>query len=280
MSHERNIVRMPLQQRLQHWILITTFTLLVLTGLPMIFDPSPLLKSILSRGDFFHLRGLVHRIAAVGMMGLCFYHLLYIILSERGNRDFRALLPGMKDARDAVGTLAWQSGISRALRLTKGGRAFQERWAAWLPAEHPRYGRYTFIEKFEYLALVWGTLLMVGSGLMLWFEEATMALFPRYVFDFVRVIHSYEAILAFLAIIVWHMYQVHLRPGAFPMNRTWLDGKTSLAEIEEEHPLEYEELLARAGGDVDTVVASFPSTEERTARRQEPTSGTPARMGS
>ena len=257
MNHERNIERFPLQQRLQHWILITTFALLVLTGLPMIFYPSPLLKSVLSAGDFFHIRGIIHRVAAAGMIGLCFYHLLYIIFSSRGNRDFKAILPGLKDAHDAVGTLAYQSGLSRALHRSPRTTLLQDRWSAWLPIEHPRYGHFNFIEKFEYLALMWGTLLMVITGLMLWFEEATMALFPRYVFDFVRVIHSYEAILAFLAIIVWHMYQVHLRPGVFPMNRLWLDGKISLEELKEEHPLEYEAMLAEAGGDPVELLARW-----------------------
>ncbi len=270
MSDRREIMRMPLSQRVQHGVLIATFTLLVLTGLPMIFDPSPMLKSVLSRGDLFWIRGLMHRIAGVGLIILCFAHLLYILLSGRGNRDFKGLLPRMQDARDAVGTLAHQSGAVRWLRRTARGRLLRRRWSQWLPETHPRYGRYTFIEKFEYLAVVWGSLLMAGTGLMLWFEEATMALFPRYVFDLVRVVHSYEAILAFLAIIIWHMYQVHFRPGAFPMSRIWLDGKISLDEMKEEHPLEYEALLARGGGDVEapagredlgvTVEAAAPGT--------------------
>jgi cytochrome b subunit of formate dehydrogenase len=265
---------MPLAQRAQHWVLILTFSLLVLTGLPMFFDPSPLLKSVLSRGDLFHLRGILHRAAGVGLMALCFYHLLYILLSSRGNRDFKALLPGLRDARDAAGTLAWQSGLVARMRRTPRGRLLRRRLGRWLPERHPRYGRYTFIEKFEYLAVVWGSLLMVATGLMLWFEEATMALFPRYVFDLVRVVHSYEAILAFLAIIVWHMYQVHFRPGTFPMSRVWLDGRISLEEMKEEHPEEYEALLAEAGGDLDALLALNGGATEAASRPEEP--GVPA----
>jgi len=249
MNGDRSIIRMPLSQRIQHGVLIATFGLLVLTGLPMIMAPVPLLKAVLSPGDIFFYRGVAHRVAGVGLMALCAYHLLYVLLSARGNSDFKALLPTMKDARDAVGTLAYQLGIPARLRRSAQGRRMRRRFDAWLPLVHPRYGRYTFIEKFEYLAVVWGSLLMAGTGLMLWFEEATMALFPRYVFDFVRVVHSYEAILAFLAIIIWHMYQVHLRPGAFPMNRTWLDGRTSLDEMKEEHALEYRALLERAASE-------------------------------
>lgn len=267
MSDHRTIVRMPLSQRIQHGVLIAAFTLLVVTGLPMMVDPSPQLKALMSPGAIFHLRGVIHRIAGVGLMVLCFYHLLYIILSGQGNRDFKALLPRMQDARDAAGTLAWQLGLPARLRRSPKGRLLRRRLRAWLPASHPRYGRYTFIEKFEYLAVVWGSLLMVGTGLMLWFEEATMALFPRYVFDFVRIVHSYEAVLAFLAILVWHMYQVHLRPGAFPMNRTWLDGRISLDEMKEEHAMEYDSLLARAGGGLEIAgrEVAVPSEAPRRA---------------
>jgi len=248
-TEPKQIQRMPLNQRAQHWILIITFSLLVLTGLPNLLDPHiPLLHSVLSREDVFWFRGLLHRIAGVGIILLGFYHLLYIIFSEQGNRDFKALMLGLKDARDAAGTLTYQMGLPKTLQRTGWGRWIQRTWSAWLPLTHPRYGRYTFIEKFEYLGVAWGTILMAVTGLMLWFEEATMALVPLYVFDFVRVVHSYEAILAFATIIIWHMYQVHFRPGQFPMNRSWLDGNISIEEMKEEHPLEYEALLGAADG--------------------------------
>jgi cytochrome b subunit of formate dehydrogenase len=254
----RTVVRMPLSQRVQHIVLIVTFSILVVTGLPMLVNPSPHLKALLSPGEIFQWRGVIHRIAGVGLIGLCFFHLAYIILSERGNRDFKSLLPGMKDAKDAVGTLAWQLRLPARLRRSTRGRVVQRRLRAWLPSTHPRYGHYTFIEKFEYLAVVWGSLLMVATGLLLWFEEATMALFPRYVFDLVTVVHSYEAVLAFLAILIWHMYQVHMRPGAFPMNRTWLDGKISLDELKQEHPLEYEALLTEPGASLKELPPGGP----------------------
>ncbi|MBI3447915.1 MAG: cytochrome b/b6 domain-containing protein [Acidobacteria bacterium] len=251
MSEPRAVLRMPLSQRIQHAVLIATFTVLVVTGLPMMMNPGPWLKSVLAAGDVFRWRGIVHRVAGVSLMGLCGFHLLYVLLSARGNRDFKALLPGTKDLQDAASTLSWQLHIPGRLRASRRGRRLLGRFRIGLPRSHPKYGRYTFIEKFEYLAVVWGSLLMAVTGLMLWFEEATMALFPRYVFDFVRVVHSYEAILAFLAIIIWHMYQVHLRPGAFPMNRTWIDGRISLDEMKHEHPLEYEATMAAVGSGLE-----------------------------
>jgi len=69
-----------------------------------------------------------------------------------------------------------------------------------------------------------------------------MHLFPKYVFDVFVAIHSYEAILAFLAIIIWHMYNVHFAPAAFPMSKVWLTGKISREQMMREHPLEYEAL--------------------------------------
>jgi cytochrome b subunit of formate dehydrogenase len=78
---------------------------------------------------------------------------------------------------------------------------------------------------------------------MLWFQEASLALFPMWVLDIIRIVHGFEAILAFLAIIIWHMYNVHLNPEVFPMSKVWITGKISKEELMEHHPLEYEEML-------------------------------------
>jgi len=107
----------------------------------------------------------------------------------------------------------------------------------------PRFGRYNFIEKFEYLAVGWGSVIMIGTGVLLWAPHVSLMFLPKWVMDIAFAVHSWEAILAFLAIIVWHMYNVHVNPAVFPMSRVWLTGRISLHELRENHPLEYERLI-------------------------------------
>ena len=84
---------------------------------------------------------------------------------------------------------------------------------------------------------------MLATGAALWFQVHATILFPRWVLDIIRVIHGFEAILAFLAIIIWHMYNVHLNPEVFPMNRVWLDGRMSLELFRHHHRLEFDRLV-------------------------------------
>ena len=84
---------------------------------------------------------------------------------------------------------------------------------------------------------------MVITGIMMWFFEFTLQIFPKWTYDMARLIHGYEAILAFLAVILGHLYNVHLKPGVWPMNRVWLDGKMTAMELKQHHPKEYERWL-------------------------------------
>ncbi|HSA96299.1 MAG TPA: hypothetical protein VLJ16_09620, partial [Acidobacteriota bacterium] len=104
--------------------------------------------------------------------------------------------------------------------------------------------RYNFIEKLEYLAVAWGSLVMIVSGFFMWNVELSLRIFPLWVHDIFVIAHGYEAMLAFLAIIIWHMYNVHLNPEVFPMSKVWLNGKITGHELKTLHPLEYRKILA------------------------------------
>lgn len=209
--------------RIQHFILMLTFTILSITGVPLLFPET-------FKGVFFFegastLRGLMHRVAAVGLMALSIWHLLWALFTEDGQKNLRALRPKFpEDLKELWGHILFNLG----LRKTR-----------------PPAGRYNFFEKFEYFGVIWGTFAMVLSGLILWFSDAVLRVAPLWVIETAEVVHKYEAILAILTIGIWHTYQVHLRPGKFPMSRVWIDGRISRKEMIEEHPLEYEELTRR-----------------------------------
>ena len=106
-----------------------------------------------------------------------------------------------------------------------------------------RFGRFTYAEKVEYWALVWGTLVMAVTGVMLWAATTVGNLRPRRWLDVATAIHFYEAVLASLAIVVWHFCQVFFDPDAYPMNLAWWDGQVPLEHYQAEHPLDLESVL-------------------------------------
>jgi len=218
----RLYLRMSLSERLQHALLLVSFCTLVLTGFALKFpdawwvaplrDISPLM---------FELRSLMHRIAAVVMVAASLSHLYYILLVPRGKQLLRDLLPVPQDLRDAVAVMKYNLGFSR----TK-----------------PQFGRFSYVEKSEYWALVWGTIVMAMTGTILWFDNTFLGLLTKLWWDVARTVHYYEAWLATLAIIAWHFYFVIFNPDTYPINLAFWKGTLAEQEMEEEHPLELERL--------------------------------------
>jgi cytochrome b subunit of formate dehydrogenase len=212
------MVRMTTNQRWQHLILLTSFIVLVITGFALKF-PNSTLASLL--GDSEKLRSIIHRIAGVILMGAGVYHVFYLMVAREGRRLIWDLAPRPKDAVDAFKAM---------------------RYYLHLSTEKPRFGRFTYGEKAEYWALVWGTALMALTGVMLWAKVSVGNLLARWWVDVATTVHYYEAILATLAIIVWHFYQVFLDPDVYPMNWAWWDGKMPVEQYRHEHELDTEAL--------------------------------------
>ena len=227
---DEEFVRLDPSQRIQHIVLIVCFSILALTGLPVLFPDAPLVHTLFFFDSSFWLRGILHRVAGVALIGLGIFRIGYIILSPRGNDDIHKMLPEAQDAKDAIGQLLYNLGIRK---------------------DKPRFSKFSVFDKFEFWAVVWGIIIMAATGLMLWFHEAAIALFPIWVLDIVRLVHRFEAILAILAIAIWHMYNVFLKPEIFPMNRVWITGKVSKKEMMERHPLEYEAILSARREEVE-----------------------------
>ena len=222
------MVCMTVNQRWQHLVLLTSFIVLVITGFALKFPYSGLAEA-LAMGE--KLRSIVHRVAGVILIGAGIYHVFYLAMTAEGRRLIRAFAPGPKDVFDAWATMRYYLGL--------GG-------------EKPRYGRFSYAEKAEYWALVWGSVLMAVTGIMMWAKVTTGNLLARWWVDVATSIHYYEAILATLAILVWHFYQVFLDPDVYPMNWAWWDGKMPVHRYREEHGLDTE-ALAAAGVESEPV---------------------------
>ena len=212
-SHNR-VVRMTPSQRWQHLALLLSFIVLVLTGFALRF-PNSWFADLLHMSE--RLRSVTHRIAGVVLIGAGFYHLVYAVLSREGRRLVLDIAPAPKDAFDALGVMRYYLGL--------GGKK-------------PAFGRFSYAEKAEYWALVWGTVIMAFTGVMLWAKVWVGNLLARWWIDVATSIHYYEAILATLAIVVWHFYQVFFDADVYPMNWAWWDGKMPVEHYREEHALD------------------------------------------
>jgi cytochrome b subunit of formate dehydrogenase len=219
-------LRMTLGERLQHGALLVSFTLLVVTGF-MLRYPDAWWVLLLRRFSpkAFDLRSLIHRASAVLMVAASLYHIAFVALSARGRQFLRDIWWRRRDFRDPISVLKYNAGLS---------------------PHKPKFDRFSYIEKAEYWALVWGTIVMAATGTVMWFDNTFIGLLTKLGYDVSRTIHFYEAWLASLAILVWHFYFVIFNPDAYPMNMAWLTGTLTEREMEEEHPLELERLRAAA----------------------------------
>ena len=217
-SQERSIVRLSRNQRTQHWLLLTSFITLVLSGFALQY-PDSWLAWLLGGSEL--LRRIVHRVAAVVMLVAGTYHVLYLALSKEGRLWVKDMFPRLKDVRDLIGNFAYYLGLTK---------------------EKPKFARFGYAEKAEYWAVVWGTIIMGLTGLMIWFKLGVFGFLARWWIDVALAVHFYEAVLATLAIIVWHFYQVIFDPDVYPVNFAFIDGRVSEEFYEEEHELAYEQM--------------------------------------
>ncbi len=215
-------VRMTLGERIQHFSLLISFLTLVITGFMLTFPEAWWVRHLRDLSEYgFEIRGIVHRVAAVIMVTASLYHIYYIFFTTRGKQLVKDLLPRYSDITEAIGVAKYNLGLSK----TK-----------------PKLGRFSYVEKAEYWALIWGTLVMTVTGIILWFDNTFIGLLTKLGWDVARTIHYYEAWLAFLAIVVWHFYFVIFNPDTYPMNIAWIKGTITEEEMAEEHPAELEKI--------------------------------------
>ncbi|MBC8366594.1 cytochrome c3 family protein [bacterium] len=212
---KKDIRRMEGDEVVQHFILALSFTLLVISGFSLRFYDVWWSEMLFSWEGGAAFRGDLHRISGVIMLLASVWH-LFFLGTERGKQFLRDMWPKWEDAKQAFQMMGYNLGIVK---------------------DHPQFGRFSYVEKAEYWALVWGTAVMGLTGFMLWFDNLFVTWLPKGFLDVALVIHYYEAWLAFLAILIWHMYSTVFSPNVYPMNPSWLTGYMPREQFEKEHPL-------------------------------------------
>jgi formate dehydrogenase gamma subunit len=221
-----SILRLDRVQRIQHVGLLVSFWLLVVTGFALRFPDAWWVQQLSVVGMTEPVRSTLHRIGAAVMVVVSLSHLWYIISVKRGRKEFQAMLPELQDVKDFWANMKYYT---------------------WRSGKRAKFGRYGYTQKAEYWALVWGTVIMALTGFVLWFPTLAVRFLPAIAVTVSQTIHYYEAWLATLAIVVWHLFFVLFYPGEYPMNWTWLTGKMSHNTVEEHHGRWYEEEIAHIG---------------------------------
>ena len=197
-------IRMFGFERIQHILLLISFITLVWTGFALKYPDGWWAQIFLhweSQGR--PVRGIGHRVAAVVFVAVAVIHLASLISSRRLRRHWKELWPRWSDVPQALQGFMFNLGLRR---------------------QAPKLPEHNYIQKAEYWAVVWGTIIMTITGVMLWAHNLVLEWLPRVFLDLATAIHLYEAILAGLAILVWHFYSVIFDPEVYPMDMSWLTG--------------------------------------------------------
>ena len=227
MSKQANTAPAPVQipkrfsviQRIEHIVLIVSFTTLGLTGLAQKFSGNDIAAAFIQLlGGIENVR-IIHRVAAIVLALESIYHIIVLAHKVYVRRTELGMLPGPKDALDALDVLRYNLGLTK---------------------EHPRLPRYNFAEKAEYWAMLWGTAVMGLTGFILWNPIVAAKILPGQFIPAAKAAHGGEAVLAVLAILVWHFYNVHVKM----FNKAMFTGRMSHHQMHEEHGEELERLAA------------------------------------
>jgi formate dehydrogenase gamma subunit len=244
-EEEKRYLRMTLNERVQHFLLLSSFITLVITGFALKFPEALWVRWLrdIFGSNAFEFRSDLHRIAAVIMVGVSLYHIGYVIFTKRGRKLISDMWFKKSDLTDLNRSFKYYTGKIK---------------------QRPKFGRFSYIEKMEYWAVVWGTVIMGITGSVLWFENTFLPVISNSGMDMATTIHYYEAILASLAILVWHFYFVIYNPDVYPMNKAWFTGFLTEEEMEKEHPLELEEIKLKEQDERKKFVEVKSNLDEKT----------------
>jgi cytochrome b subunit of formate dehydrogenase len=244
-------VRFSRLNRLLHAGMIVSFMSLAVTGLTLKFSYTSWASTVSRLLGGFESAGTIHRLAAFLMVTVFVVHVVDIVRRKRREKlSWRRLLfgpdsmvPNRKDLRDFVGSIKWFLGLG----------------------PRPRYGRWTYWEKFDYFAVFWGIAVIGTTGITLWFSEFFTRFIPGWFLNVATIIHSDEALLATGFIFTVHFFNTHLRPEKFPMDIVVFTGRMPVEEFRQDKPEEYEALV-QSGKLEEHLVEPYPAIVVRTIR--------------
>jgi len=196
-------LRMLPFERVQHALLALSFLTLAWTGFALKFPDQWWARPLALIAEGHDMRSLIHRVAASVFMAVSLTHVVSLIVSRKLRGHWMEMIPKVRDAREASSNFAYNLGLG--------------------DAPLPR-SSHSYIEKAEYWAVIWGAVVMTASGIMLWANSLALRLLPKLWLDVATSVHFYEALLAALAIVVWHFYSVIFDPDVYPLNTAFLTG--------------------------------------------------------
>jgi len=203
----------------EHYILIVSFTTLAFTGLLQTFSSVNFIGQIIQvLGSIEGIRA-VHHLAAIILVVQSLYHAMQIFILWAVKREKGPMWPRRSDFTKLIQQILFNLGVAKS---------------------KPEYDHFSMDEKLEYWAMLWGTPLMILTGLILWFPVLVTQFFPGILIPISLTIHRWEAILAVLAILTWHMYHTNIRVK----NRSIFNGSLTEEEMKHEHALEYKRIMA------------------------------------
>lgn len=215
----RCFVRLNCSEKWQHLIFAICFVILAITGF-MLRIPETYLTCLGGyREIVFFIRSILHRSAGVVMISVSLYHIFYLMARPAGRRWFMDMRPTFQDAKEMFHSLMYYIGRETS---------------------PPDFDRFCYKHKLEYGALIAGTTIMSITGTLLWTES----LWSKFYLDISALVHGMEAILACLAIMVWHLYEVLLKPHHFPMHKVWLTGVIDEETMKSEYARHYDNIMA------------------------------------
>jgi cytochrome b subunit of formate dehydrogenase len=234
-----------------HLVMLLSFFTLALTGMVLKFSDMEWAQQLAALVGGFSTTGVLHRVAALTLITVFLIHVRDVWRKKRRSG------------------LTWRQYLTAPNSLVFNRRDALELWQSikWFLGRgpRPRYGRYTYWEKFDYFAVFWGMLIIGSTGLMLWFPEVFTVILPGSLVNVANIIHSDEALLAVAFIFTVHFFNTHFRPDKFPMDPVIFTGHVSVEELKRDKPREYDELVEQ-GTLEEHLVEPYPPQLERIFR--------------